>query len=305
MKKAISIIAFFTILAMAVVLFLDKDKKPASDKIQVTVSTFALYDVSHKLLQNLADVNMIIPFGQDIHSYEMTPQDRIRIEKSKFFIYNGAGLEPWTKSFQSNKNAIDMSRYVKLRKIDSSHKDSSHEHYTYDPHYWLDTDNMIIVTKKLRDIFIKEFPEDASKQIIQNSYYYIKMLENLNKRFKKQLSSCEHDTIIVSHNAFGYLAAKYGFNVISLSGLSSDDMPSAKDLARLSDIIVEKGISVIFREPYVSDALIQSLASETDTMVEVLQPLANITKFESLQMRDYELMMNLNVKKLSFALECK
>jgi zinc transport system substrate-binding protein len=304
MKKAITIIALILIFAMAVILLLDKDKKTTSNKMQITVSTFALYDVCTRLLQNLADVNMLIPFGQDIHTYEMTPQERIRIEKSKFFIYSGAGLEPWTKSFQSNPNVIDMSKYVKLIKVDESHG-HLHEHQAYDPHYWLDIDNMIIITKKLRDIFVKEFPKDEAKRIVQRSFHYIKMLENLDNLYKKRLSTCNNDSIIVSHNAFTYLSKRYGFNIISLSGLSPDAKPSAKDLARLSDIIAEKGISVIFAEPFVSDSLIQSLANETGSMVDVLQPLANISKLESLEMRDYELMMNLNLKKLHHALDCR
>ncbi len=304
MKKAITIIAFILILAMAVILFLDKGKKSTLNKMQITVSTFALYDVSTKLLQNLADVNMLIPFGQDIHSYEMTPQERIRIENSKFFIYSGAGLEPWTKSFQEYPNAIDMSKYVKLIEVDESHG-HFHEHTTYDPHYWLDIDNMIVITKKLRDIFIKEFSKEISKKIVQRSFQYIKMLENLDDLYKKRLAMCNNDTIVVSHNAFSYLSKKYGFNIISLSGLSPDSKPSAKDLAKLSDIVVEKRISVIFSEPFVSDSLIKSLANETGTMVEVLQPLANISKIESLEMRDYELMMNLNLKKLHHALDCR
>ena len=158
MKKAITIIVLILIFAMAVILFLDRDKKNTSNKMQITVSTFALYDVSEKLLQGLADVDMLIPFGTDIHTYEMTPQDRIRIEKSKFFIYSGAGLEPWTKSFQSLSNALDMSKYVKLIEADKSHNHTD-EHHAYDPHYWLDTDNMISKTKKLRDIFIENFPK--------------------------------------------------------------------------------------------------------------------------------------------------
>jgi zinc transport system substrate-binding protein len=164
---------------------------------------------------------------------------------------------------------------------------------------------MIIITKKLRDIFVKEFPKDEAKRIVQRSFHYIKMLENLDNLYKKRLSTCNNDSIIVSHNAFTYLSKRYGFNIISLSGLSPDAKPSAKDLARLSDIIAEKGISVIFAEPFVSDSLIQSLANETGSMVDVLQPLANISKLESLEMRDYELMMNLNLKKLHHALDCR
>jgi len=306
MKKAGILIITILIGIMIFVPSMQEKEKSVSNKPHVTVSTFALYDISQKLLAGHADVSMLIPFGQDIHSYEMTPQDRIKIEKSKFFIYSGAGLEPWTHSFEALPNTIDMSQFVKLQHAQEEH----HHHgeacsHSFDPHYWLDIDNMILITKKLQDVYIKAFPEEVSKQIQHNATQYIVMLKSIDALYKKRLSTCKHDEIIVSHNAFGYLASRYDFHVIALTGFSPDAMPSAKDLASLSDIVKEKGISVIFGEAYMSDALMQSLSRETGARVDILQPLANITALEAAEFNDYKLLMQLNLRKLYFAMECR
>ncbi len=306
MKKIAIIVAIILIGIVIFVSSLKKDEKSVVSKPLVSVSTFALYDVSQKLLGQYADVSMLVPFGQDIHSYEMTPQDRIKIEKSKFFIYSGAGLEPWAHSFKSHPNTIEMSQFVTLHHAEDDH----HHHketsiHTFDPHYWLDIDNMILITKKLRDIYTKAFTQEASKEIQANANQYITMLKKIDTLYKKHLLTCKHDEIIVSHNAFGYLASRYGFHVKALTGFSPDAMPSAKDLANLSDIVKEKGISVIFGEAYMSDRLMQSLARETGVRVDTLQPLANITKSEAQKSDDYSFLMLNNLKKLSSALECR
>jgi len=301
MKKAIIIVTIL-ILAMALVLSSSKKVVDNSDKMQITVSTFALYDVSKKLLGENANISMLIPFGVDIHSYEMTPQDRIRIQKSEFFIYSGAGLEPWTQDFKDHKNAVDMSKYVKLRDV-SDHHHGEHKH-NFDPHYWLDIDNMIAITKKLQELYRPKFSKEIAKTIDINAKNYIYSLKNIDKLYKKRLATCKRDTIVVSHNAYGYLADRYGFHVLSLTGLSPDAMPSAKNLAKLSDIIKKRGIGVLFNEPFESSRLIQSLAKETGASIEVLQPLANITENEANDMVDYKLIMNLNLQKLYYALGC-
>lgn len=312
MKKIIMTLVIVVIAMLVLVLTFSDHKKMDSSKPQVTVSTFALYDISKKLLNNIAEVSMLIPFGKDIHSYEMTPQDRIRVEKSTLFLYSGAGLEPWTKNFTTHPNTFDMSQYVTLREA-SAHDHGDHDaheghedgDHAVDPHYWLDISNMIKMTYALRDLFKKSFPEAFSDQITSNANYYVKQLHALDALYAKRLSSCKRDTIVVGHNAFGYLADRYGFHVMALTGLSPDAMPSAKDLARMSDLVHDKRISVLFSEPFESDRLIQSVAKAAKARVDVLQPLANISAKEAQEMLDYHLIMQQNLKKLHAALECE
>jgi zinc transport system substrate-binding protein len=294
------------LLAVTVVgiLMLHKESIPASGKeLRIAASTFALYDAAGKVAGDSAEVFMVVPFGVDIHSFEPSPKMMARIQQSSHFLYSGAGLEPWTKTFARRENALDMSRFVRLSALEEAHGHEEHHHEEVDPHYWLDIGNMITIVNKIKDVLAKERPEDAD-YFRQNAQRYVRDLEALDDMYKKRLKDCRQDTVVVNHNAFGYLAERYGFHVEALSGLSPDAMPSAKTMAALIGIVKERNIKTIFFESFVSDRLVKSLADETGAGVDVLQPLANITADEAEVGAGYIDIMRQNLDKLSHALEC-
>ncbi|MHC3993193.1 metal ABC transporter substrate-binding protein [Thiomicrolovo sp. ZZH C-3] len=307
MKKAIIVLlALLMVLVLALVVIVP-EKKVQTGKADVIVTTFALYDIARHLLGKDAEVAMLIPFGRDVHTFEPTPQDMIRVQKSRLFLYSGAGLEPWTEPFESFGNATDMSRHVRLHAGGHAHHDHGEEHdddhHGADPHYWLDIDNMIALVTALEQLFTSAFPAVDAGTFRERGAAYIKRLETLDALYRKRLGDCRLDTIVVSHNAFGYLAERYGFHIAAVMGLSPDTMPDAKTMAQLTDIVREHGIKTLFYESFVSDKLVASLATETGVRVDVLQPLANITADEI--GADYFRLMNANLLKLYDALECR
>ncbi|WP_345972652.1 metal ABC transporter substrate-binding protein [Sulfurimonas diazotrophicus] len=308
MKKAIIVLlALLTLLVLALVVMVP-EKKVQAGKADVVVTTFALYDIARHLLGQEAEVAMLIPFGREVHTFEPTPQDMIRVQKSRLFLYSGAGLEPWTEPFESFGNAKDMSRYVRLREGGHAHHDEAGEtheedRHSTDPHYWLDIDNMIALVRGEEQLFTSAFPALDVSKLRERAAAYIKRLETLDTLYRKRLSDCRLDTIVVSHNAFGYLAERYGFHVDAVTGLSPDTMPDARTMTALTDIVREHGIKTLFYESFVSDKLVASLATETGVRVDVLQPLANITADEI--GADYFRLMNANLLKLHDAMECK
>lgn len=119
----------------------------------------------------------------------------------------------------------------------------------------------------------------------------------------KTFSSCQKDTIVVNHNAFSYLGERYGFHIESVNGLSNDSMPSPEDIKHILQLIKEKDISVIFFESFASDKIIKSIAKDTGVKIDTLQPLGNITKDE--KGMTYAEIMDENIKKIKYALECR
>jgi len=155
----------------------------------------------------------------------------------------------------------------------------------------------------METIFQKAFPKMDPHALETRAQEYINRLKMLDALYKKRLSQCRLDTIVVSHNAFGYLGARYGFHVASVTGLSPDTMPDAKTMAELSDFVEQKGIKTVFYESFVSDKMADAIAHETGVRVDVLQPLANITAKEI--GADYFRLMNANLLKLHDAMECR
>ena len=277
-----------------------ENKKPS-----VALSTFALYDIAKSISQETLNLVMILPFGVDAHSFEPTPKLMAKIMGSDLVMYSGAGLEPWIKSFDFKSRTIDMSKSVMLLEPHAEHKThAQHEHDAIDPHYWLDIQNMIVITKLISEEFIKLLPQN-SNLYKSNSDKYIAKLESLDSKYKKSLLNCKKETIIVNHNAFSYLSSRYGFHVEALSGLSPDAQPSAKNMVRLIEHVKEHDVKTVFFESFVSDKAMKSIAQEANVSVDVLQPLGNITADEASEKLTYEDIMLDNLEKISKALVCK
>ena len=288
-----------------------KEASPSLEKPLISLSTFSLYDIASHVAGDSVELVMILPFGVDAHSFEPTPKLMAKIQKSSLVVYSGAGLEPWIEGFEFKSDVIDMSQHVKLREIKSDKEEhDEHEHHGktcghsgVDPHYWLDIQNMIKSTKVITKALIEISP--ANKETYKkNSLLYIEMLNALDSEYKKEISDCLLDTIIVNHNAFSYLSSNYNFHVEALSGLSPEAQPSAKNMIKLIEHVKEHNISTIFFESFVSDKAIKSIAKEAKVSVDVLQPLGNITAQEADENLTYEDIMHLNLQKISKALQC-
>jgi len=308
--KNLKIIVLILILFLAALFFLiqNEGKSDVVEKPIVGVTTFALYDITKHIAGDTITVVNILPFGVDPHSFEPTPRLMTSIEKSSLVFYSGAGLEPWIHGFTFKHKAVNISKYVKLRKLTNAEMEQDHEHKAHhssiDPHYWLDFDNMKRATEVITKELIALQPQNKALYM-KNRDKYIQMLSKLDARYKKTLSICLKKSVVVSHNALGYVAKKYGFHVESLTGLSPEAEPSAKAIKRIFRDIHSKGIQTIFYENFVNDKMIKTIAKDANITVDVFQPLGNITADEAKAKMTYEEIMRTNLKKLAKALMCK
>ena len=305
-------ILFFILLpiSVALIVIFNQDKEVEDTRPMVAVSTFSLYDITTHIAGDTVKIINILPFGVDPHSFEPTPKLMAEIEKSVLVLYSGAGLEPWTHGYTFKNRSVDMSKHVRLRHLDADehehhkHHDEQCAHNRLDPHYWLDFANM----QKSAEIVTQELIKIAPKNkqfYINNKNKYIEMLNQLNRAYDTQLKGCKLDTIIVNHNAFGYLSHRFGFEVEALSGLIPEAQPNAKNMSRLIQDIEHHGAPVVFAESFVSSKAMKSIANEVHVDVEVLQPLGNITADEAKQQLTYEDIMKQNLIKISKALMCR
>jgi len=308
--KVIFALIFFV--AVFELFMMNQEKSAQSTKHRVITSTFALYDITKNIVGDTFEVIHILPFGVSAHSFEPTPKLMAAIERSDLVIYSGAGLEPWTDGFAFNTKVINMSEHVHLKEMLSKkgheeerdeHKEH-HHHERYDPHYWLDVENMILATKRVAKELIELSPKNSALYTA-NMNSYISRLQALDNEYKSALSSCKKDMLITNHRAFGYLTTKYGLHTESLSGMSPETEPSAKSIKRIMRLTQEHNISTIFFENFVSDRTIKSIARDTGIQADVLQPLGNITADEAKAKLSYEDIMRKNLYKITKALECR
>ena len=98
----------------------------------------------------------------------------------------------------------------------------------------------------------------------------------LDKAFETGLADCASRDLVVSHQAFGYLADAYDLTQIGISGLAPEAEPSPARLREVVDLMASNGIDTIYYEPLLGPKIAQTVADETGASVAVLDPLEGL-----------------------------
>lgn len=175
-----------------------------------------------------------------------------------------------------------------------------HDHGDLDPHFWQDpvrvADLADAVAEELADVDATH--ADAYRA---NAEQLRDDLAGLDEAYAAGLADCERDTIVVSHDAFGYLE-KYGLHIASIVGLSPDAEPTGAVLGELQELIATEGITTVFSEP-LKPALGENFADDLGLTNGVLDPVEGLT--DATADEDYLSLMEANLQALSTANGCR
>jgi zinc transport system substrate-binding protein len=271
-------------------------------KITVTTTIYPLYSVVKEVGGQNVALNNLIPFGTEPHEFEPNPKDMAVLSKSDIFITSGEVMEPWSvkiiKSMDIENKTYDMSKHVKL----ATHKEFD-DGKTYDPHYWLSFDNYIKMIKNVETLLIEKDLEN--KEVYEkNASIYLEKITALQKEYQV-LKTCKNKKVVVNHDAFGYLADDYGITQYSISGMSPDEKPSAKQIADLIKIVKTEKINTVFFEEFASDKTAKTIAQEANVKTDALRPVENITEDENTKSIGFIDIMTANLNKLKSAMNCQ
>ena len=280
------------------------------DKPQIMVSLFPQYDIIRQIAQDKVDVELFLPAGSEPHSYEPSASTLMKIVEADLFVYSSDELEPWVKRMvegNASKSLIvlDASNGITLLEADHGHEgeDEDEEELAFDPHYWLDPQNMIIMSESIRDALIEIDPENEAFYI-ENANSYIASLKELDSNWQDLFDRAQLNQIIYGgHFAFGYLSHRFGLEILSpYSGYAPDAEPSAQALAGLMDVLAEKEINVIFYEELIDPRVARIIAEQAKVKIEVLHGAHNLNAEEMQAGWTYVSIMEDNIEKLKEAL---
>lgn len=216
---------------------------------------------------NPADLTISSANGTEV-SYEMTNG-----VVSSYPMFNGSkfveleGGEEYTVHLTSNSSA--STGLVMVAGAEGSEGTEEHHHGLNDPHFWLDPLSAKVQVQNILDAFVHADPQHAA-EYQANAANLTERLDKLNQDYVSGLANRTKNAIITTHEGFDYLAARYGFKAYGATGISADSQPSAQDMANLVDQVKTLGLHYVYSEPIYSDAVINTIASETGAQVLVL-----------------------------------
>ncbi len=284
----------------------------ADNPPEVYVSIYPIYEMAERIGGERLKIHQVVPDGVEPHGYEPTPRDVAGLEGAEAFVYVGLGLEAWGERGariveEQGGRVIKLSDHVELREYSGHnhdhHEEDSHGHHhgEYDNHIWLDFENMKITAEIFTDLFIELDPEGEEEFTVFRDEV-LQLLAELDEAYREGLQDLKHDTIIVSHAAFGYLADNYGLKQIAVTGLSPEEEPSSRVVAELIEAARESGVNYIFLETLASPRTVEVIAEEADLEILTLNPVEGLTAEDREQGRDYFSLMYENLKNLKQAL---
>lgn len=276
----------------------NKKSSKNNKKPNVVVSFYPLFFITSNLAKDTINISTIVPVGVEPHDFEPSQKQITDLQKADLIIINGVSFEPWIDKLQiKNDKILNLSKYIDL--------------IPNDPHYWINPKNTEIMTsiisKKLSEINKNFYGKNSKNSLVikKNEIELINILRKLDEEYQLGLSNCKQNTIIVSHDAFRYLAKQYNFNTMPIAGLSPESEPSLKKISELTNIIKEKNIKYIFFETLVSPKISETLAKEANVKTLVLNTIHGLTKEENKNNEDYVSLMYKNLKQLQKAMDCE
>jgi len=264
-----------------------------ASRIIVVTTTTVLADMARNVGDGLVQVSPIVPPGADVHSFQTTPSDSVNIGRAKVIVSNGFGLDqfldPVLASAQqagavhviaaAGLNAVPLEEtpFPGADPGDGPGQEDADEHLAGDPHFWLDPILAIHYVEQIRDGLSQADPANSGIYAA-NAEGYIQELRDLDREIQQTLSQVppEHRRLISFHDAYGYFARRYGWEVSFFEPSDASDVtPGAVE--KIIREIQSEGIPAIFAEPQFNQDVLQQVARDTGIKVGVIHSLSDST----------------------------
>jgi zinc transport system substrate-binding protein len=238
-------------------------------------------------------VNMTKPMTGCLHDYSMTTDDMKTLERARFFVINGAGMESFMDKVvkqQPDLNIIDSGKGIELIKGQGDEGDN--------PHLWVSISNAITQVKNIGEQLASLDPGNAARYE-SNTDVYVKKLEDERDKMHIALDNIKKRDIITFHEAFPYFAKEFNLNIAGVIEREPGSEPGAKELADTIKIIKNLKVKALFAEPQYSTKAANIIAKETGAKVYTLDPVVT----GSPDVDAYINIMDSNLKTLQEALK--
>ena len=229
----------------------------------VVAAFYPLAYAAEQVAGDSVDVIDLTPPGAEPHDLELTAQQVAQIAEADLVLYV-PGFQPAVDEAvaqQAGDRALDVTQGIDM--------------IPGDPHVWLDPLNMATIGNSIADRLGASLP-DLADTVDVGARKLSADMSGLSNEWKTGTQSCTIRDLVVSHEAFGYLARAYGFTQVGIAGLSPDSEPSPARLADVTALVKDRGVTTIYYETLVDPKIAQTVAAETGATTAVLDPLEGL-----------------------------
>ncbi len=268
-------------------------------RLRIVASFYPLQYVTARIAGDRAVVTSLTPPGAEPHDLELTPKDVARVSDADLVVYLGgfqAAVDQAVKT-EAKHHADDVSGPARLDRT----LDEGGEGNGTDPHFWLDPVRLSAVAGQVEQRLAGLDPAGAPAYRA-NLTALSTDLSRLDGELRQGLAHCADTDLVTSHQAFGYLAERYGLTQVGITGLTPEQEPDPGTLAHVADFVRTNGVRTIYYETLVSPAIAETVARETGARSMVLDPIEGITP--SSQGRDYLAIMRSDLRNLMEGQPC-
>lgn len=231
--------------------------------LRVVCTTGMIGDMVREVGGERVEVTVLMGAGVDPHLYKATRSDVAALTGADVVFYNGLLLEgkmtdTLVRIATSGKRVVALTeRLAEDRLLEP---DGAEGHA--DPHVWMDPAAWATGVDVVRDALATADPEGADR-FASGAAAYSARLASLDAYARGVLDSVEPTArvLVTAHDAFGYFGRAYGFEVKGIQGISTESEAGVRDVERLVDLLVSRGIPAVFVESTVSERGVRALVS--------------------------------------------
>ena len=227
------------------------------NRLRVVTSLELFADMVRNVAGDRAVVTALLPSGADPHTYELSPGRVVDLARADLAFVNGLGLEGSLRTVidENAGGPVDVLTDG-LDIVDGN------------PHLWLDPMLAIGYVQSILLALAANDPEGAT-DYAANAAAYADELLALDTEFAAALASIapERRKLVTFHNAYPYLANRYGLELVAVVVSSPGQEPNARDVAQLIELIQEQSVPAVYKEPQFNADVLESAANEADVRV--------------------------------------
>jgi manganese/zinc/iron transport system substrate-binding protein len=232
----------------------------------IVTTTTMVTDLVRTLVGDDLRVQPLMGPGVDPHLFKPGQADIQHLQQAAVVIYSGLHLEGKMSDILERLAGQGRKVYAladALTEADLLSADGQH-----DPHIWGDAALWSKCLAHCAEKLSAAYPDKAAAISARATAAAVALTE-AHARLQAAANSLpkEKRVLVTSHDAFRYFGRAYGFEVIGVQGISTVSEAALADMARIIDLVKQRGVKAIFVETSVAKATIERISKDTGAKI--------------------------------------